>query len=461
MKKVFLLLCALSVLPFSWIQAEVKLPAIFSDHMVLQRDVDVPVWGWADAGEKVTVSFAGKTVTTTARDDGEWMLKLPAQAANPKPQKLKVMGSNEIVFNNVLIGDVWICSGQSNMEWPLRRCTKKADEVVAAAKDNTQLRMFDVAKHIKAAEPAENCPGSWETTEDANALLQFSGTGFFFGSKLQAELGIPIGLIGTNWGGTPVDEWISNEAYQELMDRGRKQSIYNGMVAPLVPYAIKGAIWYQGESNRGNAFPAYFEKMNALITGWREDFQVGDFPFYQVQIAPFKYNRKKAGDDTLLAKNIWASQFKAAEEIKNCGMVPIHDTLHGNITDIHPWDKQPVGERLAMLALKDTYGKEVPHSGPEFASAKASGKEVIVSFDGVVDGLATFDGKDVAHFELAGADGEFVAATAEIVGNTVVVSAIGVDEPKQVRMGWNETHVPNLADKNGWPVFQFPAKKVE
>ena len=388
MKKSILFLSALLASPSF---ADVKLPSVFSDHMVIQRDVEAPVWGWADAGEKVTVSFGGSSKTATAGDDGKWMVKLPKSAANAKGQELKVKGNNEIVFTNVLVGDVWICSGQSNMEWSLKRCTKKADEVTAAAKKNTQLRMYNVAKHIKAPEPAQDCPGTWMTTEDSAKLLGFSGTGFFFGSKLQSELNIPIGLIGTNWGGTPVDEWISNKAMKEMLNRERKQSIYNGMVAPLVPFAIKGAIWYQGESNRGNAFPQYFDKMNALLTGWREDFQVGDFPFYQVQIAPYKYNKRKPGDDTILAKNIWASQFKAAKDIANCGVVPIHDTLHGNIMDIHPWDKQPVGERLAYLALKKDYGKDVAYTGAEFAGAKASGNKVTITFSGVVDGLKTFD----------------------------------------------------------------------
>ncbi len=457
MKKSILFLSALLT---SSLYADVKLPSIFSDHMVIQRDVEAPVWGWADAGEKVTVSFGGFSKTATADKDGKWMAKLAKSAANAKGQELKVKGNNEIVFKNVLVGDVWICSGQSNMEWRLRQCTKKVDEITTTAAKNTQLRMYDVSKHIKAKEPAEDCPGTWMTTEDPAKVQGFSGCGFFFGSKLQSELNIPIGLIGTNWGGTPVDQWISNEAAEKI-NLKRGTSIYNGMVAPLVPFAIKGAIWYQGESNRGNAHPMYFDKMNALITGWRKDFQVGDFPFYQVQIAPFKYNRKKPGDDTTLAKNIWASQFKAAKEIANCGVVPIHDTLHGNITDIHPWDKQPVGERLAYLALKKDYGKDVAYTGAEFASAKASGSKVTVSFSGVVDGLKTFDGKDVAHIELAGADGEFKPATAEIKGNTVVASAEGVSAPKQVRMGWNETHVPNLTDKNGWPVFQFPAQEVK
>jgi sialate O-acetylesterase len=454
-------LAFLTVLTASQLHADVKLPAVFSDHMVIQRDVEAPVWGWAEKGGKITVSFAGSTVSTTAGEDGKWMLKLPKQGASSKPQELKVKGTNEIVLKNVLVGDVWICSGQSNMEWALKACTKTPNEVVEAHKDNTRLRLFNIPKHIKAPQPAEDTEGTWTTTADANACLGFSGCGFFFGSKLQQELGVPIGLIGTNWGGTPVDEWISNKAAKEMLGVERKQSIYNGMVAPLVPFAIKGAIWYQGESNRGNDFPQYFDKMNALITGWREDFQVGDFPFYQVQIAPFQYNKNGDGDHETLARNIWASQYKAAKEIRNCGVVPIHDTIHGVINNIHPWDKQPVGERLAMLALKKDYGKDVPFTGPEFASATAKSGKVVVSFDGIVDGLATIDGGKPSCFEIAGADMAFVAAEAVIDGNTVVVSAGDVAAPKYVKMGWNEIQIPNLTDKNGWPVFQFPAQEVK
>lgn len=451
----FSILCSLQL------HAEVKLPAIFSDHMVIQRDVEAPVWGWAEPGEDVSVSFGRDTKRTKADKDGKWSLKLSKLDASAKPHDLTIKGTNEITLKNVLVGDVWICSGQSNMEWPLKASTKTPNEVAASQKNNKQLRLFRIPKHIKSPEPAADTEGTWTTTELEGNCLSFSGCGFFFGAKLQEELNIPIGLIDTSWGGTPVDQWISNKAYKEFLGSDRKGgSIYNGMIAPLVPFAIKGAIWYQGESNRGNAFPAYFTKMDALITGWREDFQVGDFPFYQVQIAPHQYNRKKPGDDETLCRNIWASQYKAAKEIKNCGIVPIHDTIHGVIDNIHPWDKKPVGERLASLALKNDYGKDVAFTGPEFASAAARSGKIIVSFNHVVDGLTTTDGEDPSFFEIAGADQVFVPAKARIQGNTVEVSADDVSSPKYVRMGWLETSVPNLADKNGWPVFQFPAQKA-
>lgn len=451
----------LTLLLASQLHADVKLPTIFSDNMVLQRNVEAPVWGTAAPGEKVSVAFAGETKSTTADAGGKWLVKLSKREASSKPQELKVTGTNEVVLRNVLIGDVWICSGQSNMEWALARSTKTPKEAYEAQKANTQLRLFRLPDHVKAAEPASDTKGTWKTTEVEADCMPFSGVGFFFGSKLQQELKIPIGLIDTSWGGTPIDEWISNKAAKSFLNVERKQSIYNGMVAPLVPFGIKGAIWYQGESNRGNAFPAYATKLDALISGWREDFQVGDFPFYLVQIAPHQYNKKGPGDDETLARNIWAAQYKAAKEIKHCGIVPIHDTIHGVIKDIHPWDKKPVGERLAALALKNDYGKSVTCTGPEFASAKAAAGKIIVSFNHVEQGLTTTDGQPPSFFEVAGEDKVFAPAKATIEGKTVVVSAEGVAAPKYVKMGWLENVVPNLADKNGWPAFQFPPQEAK
>ena len=444
--------------------ADVKLPVIFADHMVVQRDVEAPVWGWAEPGEKVEVSFAGKKYNAIADKDGNWSVKLEKNSASAKPQELKVKGNNELVLKNVLVGDVWICSGQSNMEWSLSRSSKSAKADAASQKDNKNLRLFRIPKHLKSTKPEKDTEGKWSTTENSEDCLVFSGCGFFFGGKLQKELGVPIGLIDTSWGGTPIDQWISNGGYKDILKETRKgASIYNAMVAPLVPFAIKGAIWYQGESNRMNKYPAYFNKLDALITGWRKDFQVGDFPFYIVQIAPYNYNKKNknATDNGFLCRNIWATQYKAAEEIKNCGIVPIHDTLHGVINNIHPWDKKPVGERLANLTLKKDYGKDVSWTGPKASSAKNNSGKVQVSFENIEKGLTTNDGKAPIHFELAGEDKVFKPAVAVIEGNTVVVSSKEVQSPKFVRMGWEQTFVPNLSDKNGWPAFQFSAMEVK
>lgn len=457
------LLCTLPFLTTLSLSAAVELPVIFNNHMVLQRDIEFPVWGWANPNEKVTVSFAGKSVSSTADAKGNWSVKLAKHAASAKPQVLKVKGENEIVFKDVLVGDVWICSGQSNMEWPLSKSSKQAKEVAEAHQKNKQLRLFRIPQHLKASEPQKNTVGKWSNCEVSKEVLSFSGCGFFFGSKLEQELDIPIGMIDTSWGGTRIDEWISDSGYEKHLKGAKKQPkrIYNAMVAPLAPFAIKGAIWYQGESNRGDQFPAYFDKTKALIDGWREEFQVGDFPFYMVQIAPFKYNRKKPGDDTILCKNIWASQYKAAKEIKNCGVVPIHDTIHGVITNIHPWDKKPVAERLANLALKNQYGKNLTVTGPTFGSAKLSSGKIIVSFDSIDKGLTTTDKENPTGFEVAGKDQVFVPADAKIKGKTVEVSSDKVKSINYVRMGWQEVLVPNLSDKNGWPAFQFGVQKVK
>ena len=243
--------------------------------------------------------------------------------------------------------------------------------------------------------------------------------------------------------------------------RRARNYLYNGMISPLTPFGIKGTIWYQGESNRGSQFPDYFQKLQALIGGWRTVFHTPDLPFYLVQIAPFDYNRgDRQRDDTLLCNNIWQAQFKAAKEIKNCGVIPTHDTIGGDIKNIHPKDKKPVGERLAAMALKKTYGKDVICSGPVFQSATLKNGKVEIAFDQIDQGLETSDGKAPSWFEVS-ADGEtFVEAEAAIQGNTVVVHSDTVPTPKFVRMGWSEIAIPNLRDKNGWPAFQFPAMPV-
>jgi sialate O-acetylesterase len=375
------------------------------------------------------------------------------------PRNLTVKGNNEIVLKNILVGDVWICSGQSNMEWPLAKCTKTPKEAAAAQKNNKQLRLFRIPDHVKAPEPAPDTKGTWKTTELEQDCLVFSGCGFFFGAKLQKELDIPIGLIDTSWGGTPVDQWISNKAHQTF-------SKATGRKASTTAWSPR---WCRSPSrepsgiraNRTVAMPSRLlhqdgrphHRLARGLPGRR-------FPVLPgANRAPSQYNKKQPGDDETLARNIWAAQYKAAKEIKNCGIVPIHDTLHGVINDIHPWDKKPVAERLAKLALKKDYGKDVAWTGPEFASAKASGGKIIVSFQGIDQGLTTTDGKEARCFEIAGADKVFVPAKATIQGDTVVVGAEGVASPKHVKMGWNETQVPNLADKNGWPVFQFPPWK--
>ncbi|MFC1497358.1 sialate O-acetylesterase [Verrucomicrobiota bacterium] len=490
--------------------AEVNLPVVIGDNMVLQRDTKVPIWGWANAGEKVTVEFAGQKKTTITDESNKWLVRLDPMKASAEPRILKI---SNISLTNILVGEVWICSGQSNMEWPLRALTGVNQKTAKEELGNPNIRLFRVSEHVQSEMPMDDTAGEWTTCEKDHHLMYFSGVGFLFGSKLHNELGVPVGLIDTSWGGTPIEPWIAAEGYKMIgkplpeldenkkkmilnnfrktvndvekwhvkarkaADAGRimpfsvnmksggrsKNYIYNAMVAPLTPYAVKGAIWYQGESNRGSKFPHYFNMLKALIGGWREVFEAPDLPLYIVQIAPFDYNKGRQGPDinrTLLCDNIWAAEYKAAAEIRNCGVVPTHDTINGNIKDIHPRNKKPVAERLAAMALNKTYGKNVICSGPVFKNAKLSDGKVVVRFDKVDQGLETEDGKAPSWFELAGEDKEFVNAEAVLKENTVVVTSENIANPKFVRMGWNETAIPNLRDKNGWPVFQFPAKEI-
>ena len=494
MKKLLLSLLALCTL--SSLHAEASLPNIMASHMVLQQKQPVPIWGWADPGEVVTVKFAGQSKTATADKSGKFMVKLDAMPANATPQDLQI---GTIKLTNILIGEVWLCSGQSNMEYGFlpEKDVKYGNDMV---------RMFHVHDHVTSSFAMDDTNGSWSSFKDGNAQ-RFSGVGLYFGMKLQKELGVPVGLIDSSWGGTAIELWIADEGYETIGQPLKKQEmtevikqqdklimeveewlkkakqasstgrvnpftintkiggnapngIYNAMIAPLAPFAIKGSIWYQGESNRGRG--DYFDKLKALQAGWSQVFNTPDLPLYLVHIAPYDYNKgKRSEQDLILCNTIWTAQYKAAAELKNCGIIPTHDTIAGNIKDIHPRDKKPVGERLADLALNKTYGKTVISSGPVFKSATAKEGKVIVTFDSVDKGLETADGNGPTWFEVSTDGKSFVTADATIAGNTVIVSSEKVTSPKFVRMGWNEIAIPTLRDKNGWPAFQFPAMPVE
>jgi sialate O-acetylesterase len=403
------LLCAAAVLavlaPAS--RADVKLPTIFGSHMVLQRDKDVPVWGWAEAGEKVTVTFGGASKEATADAKGNWSVKLPAMLANAKGQKLVVKSDkNTVTLDDVLVGDVWVGSGQSNMQWSVA-ASAKSKEVIAAAK-NPNIRLYLVPL-IEAPAPTTDIKATWKECTPAN-VPSFSAVLYQFGLALQKDQKIPIGLVASSWGGSRIEPWIVTEK-----GSGRK---YNAMIAPISKFPIKGVIWYQGESNAGQGM-AYVALKEQLIKGWRK-FWGKDMPFYFVQIAPFTYG----GPADMLPK-FWEAQ-TACLKIPNTGMVVITDVT-GNVKDIHPRDKESVGKRLALWALAKNYGKkDVVYSGPLFKSAKFDGGKAVVSF-AHAKGLKSRDDKALTEFELAGDDGKFVAAEAKVVGNTVVVTAKDVE----------------------------------
>ncbi len=488
------------------LHADVVLPRILSDDMVLQREREVPLWGWAKPGESVTVSFAGQQVSTVADDGGRWKLYLEPLQASKEPQDLLIRANNTITLRNVLVGEVWLASGQSNMEWTFNQCVKADQEYAATQRENPYIRVFHVNQHLSAGVPLDDTVGSWQECSDflAPPMHSVSAVGFFFALKLQQELDVPVAILDANWGGQRIESFIPREAYEAhglhyrvhggeqtlprliadlenlsgqvdaaitAAEQGRRipvtiagnlhgsadNFIYNAMIAPLAPYGLRGAIWYQGESNRGA--PDYYHKLQALASGWSSAFEVEHLPLYQVQIAPFEYDRS-GNPNTTLADSIWKAQYRAAATIPSVGLVPIHDTQIP-VNDIHPPHKRPVGERLANLALKERYGFDIPASGPVFQRARLlDSTTIVVEFSGVDQGLRTHDGKAPSWFELAETGQQFVAANARLVDDAVHLQIPDGMQPTRVRMGWDDIALPNLCDANGWPVFAFPSRRI-
>ncbi len=493
--------------------ADVRLPKIFGDHMVLQRDSPLPIWGWAGPGEQVIVEFLGQTDSTSANAQGEWKVELPpAQAGGP--HVLTVTGTNSIELQNVLVGEVWLCSGQSNMEMGVSLCLNPEAEIAAA--NHPQIRLFQIPKKL-SAEPQTDIEADWNLctpeTIAKGGWGGFSAAAYYFGRHLQHELDVPIGLIQSAWGGTRIEPWIPpagfaavpavHDIYEQLqlqnprsdlykvrlggvldeveawlnVARTARQSeepvpkmptyppellppndpqqpavLYNAMIHPLVPFAVRGAIWYQGESNHTEGM-LYTEKMKALIGGWRGLWPSGEFPFYYVQIAPYSYG----GEASDVLPKFWEAQ-TAALEIPHTGMVVIHDV--GDPNDIHPKNKQEVGRRLALVALAKTYNQEVIYSGPLYRSMQIKGDKMHLRFDHG-SGLKTRDGAAPDHFAVIDQKrGGFVKANAKIVGDEVVVSAPGVANPVAVRFAWRKLAEPNLVNATGLPAAPFRAGVV-
>lgn len=448
----------------SGLHAAVTLPSVIGDSMVLQRDREVPIWGWDDPGTTVTVKLGDAEVSAKADGEGRWLVNLPAMKAGG-PHTLTITGTDTKTVKDILVGEVWLCSGQSNMEWSVSASDNPAEEAAAANYPN--IRHIKIP-HVPAATPQSNVPSDGWKVCTPETVPAFTAVGYFFGRELHKELDVPIGLIGSNWGGTRIEPWTPPEGFQHVpalkniadnLDKYPEKNaegninhqsplaLYNGMIAPLVPYAIRGAIWYQGESNNGEGM-LYHEKMKALIDGWRTIWNDEELPFYFVQLAPFHYG----GDQTRLP-GIWEAQ-AATLSVPNTGMAVTVDI--GNITDIHPRNKQDVGKRLALWALAQTYGREgIVYSGPLFKSAEVEGDKIRIEFDHVGGGLVSRDDQPLSHFQIAGEDGNFVEAQAEIDGESVVVSAASVKEPKHVRFGWHEEAEPNLSNKDGLPASPF------
>jgi sialate O-acetylesterase len=497
-------------------RADVQLHSLFTDHMVLQRDSAVPVWGWADEGEKVTVEFRGHRVSTRTKR-GKWQVKLGKLTAGG-PDELVVRGKNTLIVRDVLVGEVWIASGQSNMEWPMHLSHEALPDILGAG--NPHLRLFTVPK-LKATTPGTNVAGAWSLCSP-EAVSNFSAVAYYFGNYVQQHLEVPVGMIHTSWGGSPAEVWFRERVlaedkeykreileaytpqakkYEEALAQFKKEEaeareqgqafnkrapgapwrpaeLYNGMIAPLIPYAIQGAIWYQGESNAGRAYQ-YRRLFPDMIRNWREDWDQGDFPFLLVQLAPFMAIKPDP------SPSAWA-ELREAQELStkilpNVGMAVITDV--GDEKDIHPRRKKPVGYRLALAALGIAYHEPIEYTGPVYRSAKFKRGQAVLRFDNVGDGLfghlfpeqakaaantaetSFIFNLEKGHFEaplvgfaIAGADQTFHRADAVIEeDNQVIVSSPEVAKPVAVRYGWADYPVANLYSSSGPGSDPLPA----
>jgi sialate O-acetylesterase len=463
------------------LRADVKPNSLISDGMVLQQKQPVRVWGTADPEEKITVQFRDVTTTTQADKKGDWSVSIATREAGG-PFPMTIAGNNKIELKDVYVGEVWVCSGQSNMEWSVNGSNAADKESAKSEPANPMLRVFNVKKAVKTS-PVTEVGGKW-VEASPETVGGFSAAGYFFARELQKKLKVPIGLIHSSWGGTRAEAWTSARVLKELPNSQKEVAkfenakpkttpnspsvLYNGMIAPLLSYKIKGVIWYQGESNAGRAFD-YQALFSAMIQNWRADWHNPDMPFYFVQLAPFGRATKEPGPSG------WAelreAQRQTALKLPHTGMAVITDL--GHEADIHPTPKQPVGERLALLAEKQVYGLKVEADPPEFVGMKVEGNKAVLSFKG--SGLETLElvptderkggaawrvkegskGAEVRGFTVAGSDSVFHNAQAKIEGNTVVIWSDAVAAPVAVRYGWANHPIANLFGLNGLPVSPF------
>ncbi len=501
MRASFLLLLVLG-LAFT-ANATVTLPVIFTDHMVLQRERPVPVWGWAEAGREVNVKFAGQVKATKADKDGKWKVMLDPLKASNDPQNLMVSGQNTVVIKDVLVGEVWLCSGQSNMAMTVKGVQDAEKEIAAA--NFPLIRMFFV-QSFTATSPQEQCQGVWQACSP-RTIPNFSATAYFFGRNLHQTLKVPVGLINSSVGGTAIESWTSMEAMkdkaelQPLLEQWRKDvalfeqpenmakneaakkqwqeavkaaqaakqpappqpvyvgreplqpnrpgNLFNGKIAPIIPFAIRGAIWYQGESNAGNG-PLYATQLPLMIRDWRTRWG-NEFPFAWVQLPNFLKREAEPG-----AASHWARLREAQSKslaVPKTGMSINLDI--GDAGNIHPLNKQEIGRRLALWARAQVYAEKIPWSGPLYESHEIRGNEVVIRFTHA-EGLKTADGSTTLKgFAIADATQKWQWAEARIVGDHVIVSHPGIQTPMAVRYAWANNPDVNLINGTGLPAGPF------
>jgi sialate O-acetylesterase len=455
-KTIALTIVLLTILP-TLLVADVKLPSIINSHMVLQQNSRVPIWGTADAGENISVrpSWSWFAKSTTADQNGKWKIILKTPRAGG-PHKIIIAGKNKIVLKDVLTGEVWLASGQSNMEMPLGdryrlrpySGVKNYKEEIANA-NYPRIRFYHVPNRATLAVQDDisdarlgkydiNVPevmAKWTPCEPNTAEV-FSATAYFFGRELHQQLNVPIGLIGAEKGGSPIEKWMP--------DNGRA-TFYNAMIAPVAPFSIRGFIWYQGESNHKEGL-IYYKKMRTMIEAWRRIWNNNDLPFYYALIAPFDYSDQKTA-------TLWEAQLEALT-IPNTGMVVTTDTVD-DLKNIHPKNKLEVGYRFALLALANDYGKDIIYSGPIYKYQTIEANRIRIHFDHTAKGLKSKDDKPLCCFQIASNNKKFVDAAASIEGNTILVSSDNVQEPVAVRFAFRYNDLPNLVNSENLPATPF------
>lgn len=449
--------------------AQVKLPKVIANHMILQRNQSVPIWGWAKPNEMVSVSFKGQQMSATADADGYWKVMLSSLTATNEPAEMVIKASNTIVLKDILVGEVWLVSGQSNMEYPIKHNYAKPRRSVDSttfelSAKYPQIRLFKVEKVLSDTLTTNG----WNECIDPITIGSFSAIGYYFARNLHRELNVPIGILQAAWGGTRIEPWTTEEMYSNLpafKEYFEKKPVlisgvkagrhYQSMVKPLAPFALKGVLWYQGESNAMiNDDMFYADKMQALIEGWRTAWGT-EISFYSVGLAPYYYTKRKdpiPHTSETLAK-FWEAQ-KESLKITNSDMVWTTD-LVDNLSDIHPPYKWVIAKRLSNLALSRDYKqKKLTVYGPTFKSMKVKKGKVYLSFN-YADGLKSADSKSLNCFTIAGADGTFEPADAKIERNKIIVSNAKINTPSQVRFAWHETAQPNLVNSAGLPAVPF------
>lgn len=438
-------------------EGAIRLPSVLSDHMVLQRNSTVRLWGWSNASEhiEITPSWDGHTYKTQATRDARWVITIPTPEAGG-PYTITFKASNELILEDILIGEVWICSGQSNMEWSANSGFENSDQILSEA-NNSNIRLFHIPR-TTSEHPQDDCHATWQVS-NVNAVRGFSAVGYVFGQKLHTELNVPVGIIEAAWGGTAAEVWtpadvIANDpefsqwdAVLSTTDWWPRTPAYafNGMIHPVKNFRIAGAIWYQGEANTANPL-VYRDLFPAMINSWRTAFDY-PMPFYYVQIAPFDYG------DNLNGALVREAQMMTMSKVPNTGMVVVDDI--GNVYDIHPRNKIDVGQRLANWAMARTYGiQDVIYSGPIYSSHEVENGAIRISFSYAEDGLLSKDGP-LTGFEIAGEDQIFFPAKATIEGSEVLVSSDLVLQPVAVRYSFTNTGTHNLFNQHGLPASAF------